>query len=92
MSSDSLSPEAAILVRPSGPLRGTVKVGGAKNSVLKLMAASLLAPGQFTIRNVPAIADVMWMGELLEHMGVSVSRTDDVLTIEVPDQLTPEAP
>jgi len=80
------------LVRPSGPLRGTVKVGGAKNSVLKLMAASLLAPGQFTIRNVPAIADVMWMGELLEHMGVSVSRTDDVLTIEVPDQLTPEAP
>jgi UDP-N-acetylglucosamine 1-carboxyvinyltransferase len=92
VSSDSLSPEAAILVRPSGPLRGTVKVGGAKNSVLKLMAASLLAPGQFTIRNVPAIADVMWMGELLEHMGVSVSRTDDVLTIEVPDQLTPEAP
>ncbi|HIG24728.1 MAG TPA: UDP-N-acetylglucosamine 1-carboxyvinyltransferase [Acidimicrobiia bacterium] len=81
-----------MLVRPSGPLRGTVKVGGAKNSVLKLMAASLLAPGQFTIRNVPAIADVMWMGELLEHMGVSVSRTDDVLTIEVPDQLTPEAP
>ncbi len=79
-------------MRPSGPLRGTVKVGGAKNSVLKLMAASLLAPGQFTIRNVPAIADVMWMGELLEHMGVSVSRTDDVLTIEVPDQLTPEAP
>jgi UDP-N-acetylglucosamine 1-carboxyvinyltransferase len=92
VSSDSLSPEAAILVRPSGPLRGTVKVGGAKNSVLKIMAASLLAPGRFTIRNVPAIADVAWMGELLEHMGVSVNRVGDVLTIEVPDQLTPEAP
>ena len=39
-------------------LRGEVSVGGAKNSVLKLMAASLLATGSTTIRNVPDIADV----------------------------------
>ena len=46
------------VVRPSGPLAGTVQVGGAKNSVLKLMAATLLAEGDFLLHNVPHIADV----------------------------------
>ena len=81
-----------IRVRRSGPLSGTVGVTGAKNSVLKLMAASLLASGRFTIRNVPRIADVRWMGELLERMGATVAHDGDVLTIDVPDTITPEAP
>ena len=46
------------------PLNGTVYVGGAKNSALKLMAAALLAPGTSTIRNVPDILDVTVMAEL----------------------------
>ncbi len=47
-----------IVVRPNGPLEGTIQVGGAKNSALKLMAASLLAEGDYHLRNVPAITDV----------------------------------
>lgn len=81
-----------LVVRPSGPLSGVVPVSGAKNSVLKIMAATTLASGTYTLRNVPAIADVTWMGELLADMGMVVHHEDDVLTIESPDDLVPEAP
>jgi UDP-N-acetylglucosamine 1-carboxyvinyltransferase len=84
---------SAIIVNPGGPLAGTVRLQGAKNSVLKLLAATCLAPGRFTLRNVPAIADVDWMSELLQRMGARVCRTDgDVLVIDQPDDLVPEAP
>jgi UDP-N-acetylglucosamine 1-carboxyvinyltransferase len=82
----------AILVRPSGPLEGTVPVGGAKNSVLKLMAATLLSEGTFVIRNAPRISDVAIMASLLASMGVEVSHVGDVLTITVGPDLRPEAP
>ena len=77
-------------------LEGDVEVVGAKNSVLKLMAAALLAPGDTTIGNLPAISDVTIMRQLLEGMGCgavesSDGRTDQV-TISVPDTLSPEAP
>ena len=65
-------------------LKGEVRVSGAKNSVLKLMAASLLAAGKTTIRNVPEIADVDIMSELLTRLGCSVERTGGILTIDVP--------
>ena len=82
-----------IVVRGSGPLEGTVPIEGAKNSVLKLMAASLMTPGRFVLRNVPRIVDVEIMSDLLVSMGVDVRRTaDDVLTIDVGDEVTPEAP
>jgi UDP-N-acetylglucosamine 1-carboxyvinyltransferase len=81
-----------ILVRPSGPLEGTVTVGGAKNSVLKLMAATLLGRGRFVLRNVPRITDVAIMAELLRSMGVVVTREGHTLTIDVPDEVVPEAP
>jgi len=63
-----------ILVRPNGPLEGTVRVGGAKNSALKLMAACLLAEGEHHLRNVPSITDVDMMAELLTRLGVECSR------------------
>ncbi|MDQ6616168.1 MAG: UDP-N-acetylglucosamine 1-carboxyvinyltransferase [Actinomycetota bacterium] len=63
-----------IVVRPNGPLEGTIQIGGAKNSALKLMAASLLAEGEYHLRNVPAITDVDTMAELLTWMGVTVTR------------------
>lgn len=65
-------------------LVGEVKVTGAKNSVLKLMASSLLAAGKSTIRNVPDIADVDIMSELLERLGCTVLRNGSILTIDVP--------
>jgi len=65
-------------------LVGEVFVGGAKNSVLKLMAASLLAVGKTTIANVPAIADVEIMSDLLRRLGCTVTHEGALLTIEVP--------
>ena len=65
-------------------LVGEVHVGGAKNSVLKLMAASLLAVGKTTIANVPAIADVEIMSDLLRRLGCTVVHEGSTLTIDVP--------
>jgi UDP-N-acetylglucosamine 1-carboxyvinyltransferase len=53
-------------------LVGEVSVVGAKNSALKLMAVALLAEGRTTLTNVPAIADVTIMAELLRRLGVDV--------------------
>jgi UDP-N-acetylglucosamine 1-carboxyvinyltransferase len=74
-------------------LSGTVAVGGAKNSALKLMAATLLAEGHYVLRNVPHIADVETMSDVLTSMGVDVERTEDhTLAIHRPADYTPEAP
>jgi UDP-N-acetylglucosamine 1-carboxyvinyltransferase len=83
-----------LVIRPNGPLAGTVRAGGAKNSVLKLMAACLLAEGRHELRNVPHIVDVQIMADMLGALGVSVDRQGDVLVIDVPstDLLSPEAP
>ena len=72
-----------------GRLKGEVTVTGAKNSVLKLMAASLLAQGKSTISNVPDIADVDIMADLLTRLGCTValnnkSGGDGTVTIDVP--------
>jgi len=86
------------------PLAGTVYVGGAKNSALKLMAATLLAPGRSVIHNVPDILDVAVMGQLLRQLGCTVEivhpveadptsgHTTGQATIEVPEDLRHEAP
>ena len=65
-------------------LRGEVTVTGAKNSVLKLMAASLLASGKTTISNVPEIADVGIMSDLLTRLGCTVVHNKSTVTIDVP--------
>jgi UDP-N-acetylglucosamine 1-carboxyvinyltransferase len=65
-------------------LRGEVTVTGAKNSVLKLMAAALLAEGKTTISNVPEIADVDIMSDLLTRLGCTVVHAGDRVTIDVP--------
>ena len=80
------------LVRGSGPLDGELHVGGAKNSALKLMAASLLAEGSTRLVNVPDITDVAIMTELLEAMGVEIQRAGHSVDINVPNEIDPIAP
>jgi UDP-N-acetylglucosamine 1-carboxyvinyltransferase len=74
-------------------LSGTVKVSGAKNSALKLMAATLLAPGKSTITNLPDIADVEYMGELLTRLGctVAINKGKSEVTIDVPEKIAHRA-
>lgn len=85
-----------IIVRAGNPLAGDVAVSGAKNSVLKCMAATLLAPGRHVISNVAAIEDVTVMGDVLSAMGVAVDRSgldaDATLVLDVPEVCTPQAP
>jgi UDP-N-acetylglucosamine 1-carboxyvinyltransferase len=82
-----------LVVNPGDPLEGTVHVEGAKNSVLKLMAATLMAEGEFTLRNVPRIVDVEIMSDLLVSMGADVHRTaEHELRIRVGAEISPEAP
>ncbi len=66
--------EDRIVIRRAGPLRGEITVPGAKNSVLKLMAASLMADGAFTLTNVPNIADVGIMADLLIAIGLQCEQ------------------
>lgn len=66
--------DTVLRVRGGGPLEGTVRLSGAKNSVLKLMAASLLADGPVDLTEVPDITDVPVMGAVLEGLGVSVAH------------------
>ncbi|MDP1793590.1 MAG: hypothetical protein Q8K63_05565, partial [Acidimicrobiales bacterium] len=77
-----------VVVRAGAPLAGEVTVSGAKNSVLKCMAATLLAPGRHVISNVAAIEDVTVMGDVLTAMGVVVDRSglvnDATLVLDVP--------
>jgi len=89
------SDDAVIRVGRSGPLEGTVAVAGAKNSALKLMAATVLAPGRHVLRNVPRIADVDTMADLLGRMGATAGWDDEaagVLSVDVPEAMEPEAP
>jgi UDP-N-acetylglucosamine 1-carboxyvinyltransferase len=85
-----------IVVRSGAPLAGEVSVSGAKNSVLKCMAATLLAPGRHVISNVAAIEDVTVMGDVLSAMGVVIDRSglanESSLVLDVPVECTPEAP
>jgi UDP-N-acetylglucosamine 1-carboxyvinyltransferase len=80
-------------VNQSPPLSGSVALQGAKNSVLKLMAASLLTTGTTELENVPEITDVAIMADVLRATGASVSRAQDgTLQILAPDLATPIAP
>ncbi len=82
-----------IAVRSTGPLEGTIVVPGAKNSVLKLMATTLLTDGVFELSNVPDIVDVSIMGDLLEAIGVRMTRAEPgSLVLVNTGDITPVAP
>lgn len=74
-----------IKVEGGRSLRGTVHVEGAKNSALKLMAATIMAPGVYHLSNVPNISDVRLMAKVLQTLGASVVHEGHCLTIDTTD-------
>lgn len=75
------------------PLRGTVRTQGAKNAALPVMAACLLLKGgTLALDNVPDLCDVSTMMELLGALGVEVSREEDRVLLNVPEDIAWEAP
>jgi len=81
-----------LIVTGGRRLGGAVRINGAKNSALKLMAASLLAEGRTVIENVPRIVDCVTMGEVLERLGAAVGWDRSNLTIDTDGATGMEAP
>ena len=87
-----------IVVHGNGKLAGDVRISGAKNSALKLMAAAILAQGEVVIRNVPRISDIDVMSEVLECLGArvvrngSADRDEHVLTVDTAEVGSFETP
>jgi len=81
-----------LFVTGGARLAGSVRISGAKNSALKLMAASLIAPGRSVLRNVPRIQDCFTMTEVLEHLGAVVSWEDGAVVVDATHLSSVDAP
>jgi UDP-N-acetylglucosamine 1-carboxyvinyltransferase len=80
------------VINGAARLEGEVAISGAKNSALKIMAASLLVPGEIVLERVPRIKDVFLMGEVLERLGATVAFDGSVLRIDASGELAEETP
>lgn len=70
-----------IIVKKSAPLKGSVKINGAKNAALPILAACLLCEGECVIKNVPRLSDIDIMEKILLDLGVSVRRDSDIFYV-----------
>jgi UDP-N-acetylglucosamine 1-carboxyvinyltransferase len=82
----------SFLVYPTGPLKGTVKISGAKNAVLPIMAATMLASGVSKISNVPNLKDTKTMADVLRITGCRIKEENGELSIDSSDINYLEAP
>jgi UDP-N-acetylglucosamine 1-carboxyvinyltransferase len=82
----------AIRIRGGGPLRGTVRISGAKNAALPILCASLLSDGASRLRNVPALRDIETTAALLRFLGRGVTVEAPVVDVEAGSNVRPEAP
>lgn len=80
------------VIRGGKPLSGTVRISGAKNALLALMPATILAPGSYTIHNAPVLRDITTMSRLLESMGILVGHQNHTLNVDSSHVTKYEAP
>lgn len=71
-----------IVVTGNGPLRGEVRISGAKNAVLPILCATLLADEPVRIDNVPHLHDVVTTAKLLQGLGAGVEHAGDAMTVD----------
>ncbi|MEA4871364.1 MAG: UDP-N-acetylglucosamine 1-carboxyvinyltransferase [Synergistaceae bacterium] len=82
-----------MIIKGGIPLYGTVDVQGAKNAALPVMAASILLKGKkLTLKKVPDLYDINTMSDLLRHIGITVEFKNNFMTIDVPEELSWDAP
>src|SRR5256712_4764092 len=72
----------SLLIKGGVPLRGEVAISGAKNAVLPIMAASLLTSEPCTVRRVPNLSDVKFMGQILTWLGAQVRFEGDTVRVQ----------
>lgn len=74
------------------PLKGKLKVSGAKNAALPIMAACLLTEGKICLENVPCLTDILAMSRVLERLGTKITRENGILKIDSGELSYNEAP
>lgn len=74
--------EEVIIARETKNVSGTIQVSGAKNSALKLIAATMLGQGKSTLHNIPHISDIEIMNDVLRSLGATVEWEGHTLTID----------
>ena len=74
------------------PLKGEVEISGAKNAVLPIMAATIIVPGKYRLKNVPRLRDTLTMKKLLEMVGANVLYDNNIMDIDTSGCDTPIAP
>ena len=84
--------EKQISIEGNHKLSGEITVKGAKNAVLKEMILPILCEGDYIIKNVPSIADVSYMQEVLNVLGIKSEFSNNNLSISSPSQIGIEAP
>lgn len=85
---------AKIIIKNSGPLKGTVRINGAKNSVLPIIAASLLTNGVCNLEGIPYLEDVKVMSQLIENLGCQTifDSNTNIMNITVGSNIINTAP
>jgi len=80
-----------LIIEGGRPLSGEIRISGAKNAALPLIAATLLAPGKHILRNVPDLRDTRTFIKLMGELGVESERKGDVVTLDSTNLLHAEA-
>ena len=88
----SVEEQPVLEITGKASLKGEVKISGAKNSALALMAGTLLCSGDCRLHNVPSLVDVSCMSKVLEALGVKITKKADILEINAQDLKTAKAP
>ncbi|HSI22100.1 MAG TPA: UDP-N-acetylglucosamine 1-carboxyvinyltransferase [Methylophilaceae bacterium] len=81
-----------LVIQGGQPLKGEVRISGAKNAALPILCAALLTSEPLTLTNVPALNDIQTMLRLLEQMGVKVAQSGDTVTLDASGLNNPTAP
>ena len=84
--------EKSIQIKGKNQLTGEIEISGAKNAVLKQMILPILCEGQYKIENVPNIADVFYMQDVLGVLGITSNLDGKTLEIVSPSDISVEAP
>ena len=84
--------EKSIQIKGKKQLNGEVEISGAKNAVLKQMILPILCEGEYKIENVPNIADVFYMQDVLGVLGITSKLEEKTLEIVSPNDISVEAP
>jgi len=80
------------IIEGGPPLKGEIEISGAKNAVLPIMAATIIVPGKYRLKNVPRLRDTLTMKKLLEMVGANVLYDNNIMDIDTSGCDTPIAP